>query len=101
MSQLWVWQNARRCCFEQLLRMDSKGTVQPYLAKSYTWVDNKTLELVLRTDVVFHNGEKFTADDVKYVLTALPNPTCPASIPPASKAWTTWKCSPRIRCAST
>ncbi|MFC1665414.1 ABC transporter substrate-binding protein [Pseudomonadota bacterium] len=37
---------------------------KPLLAKSYKWIDNKTIEFDLRTDVVFHNGSKFDADDV-------------------------------------
>ena len=35
------------------------------LAKSFKRIDTKTLEFDLREDVVFHNGDKFTAEDVK------------------------------------
>jgi ABC-type transport system substrate-binding protein len=39
----------------------------PELAKSWTVSDDlKTWTFALRDDVVFHNGEKFTADDVVY-----------------------------------
>ncbi|QCO58148.1 ABC transporter substrate-binding protein (plasmid) [Pseudorhodobacter turbinis] len=34
------------------------------LATSWTWIDDKTLELKLREGVKFHNGADFTADDV-------------------------------------
>ncbi len=45
------------------LNLDT-GEYEPLLAKSYKWVDNTTLEFELRKDVVFHNGKKFSADDV-------------------------------------
>ena len=41
--------------------------LQPELAKSWTVSDDlKTWTFTLRDDVVFHNGEKFTADDVVF-----------------------------------
>ena len=81
-SQLWVWQNARRQMFEQLLRLDAKGNVLPFLAKDFAWVDNMTLEVNLRTDVIFHNGESFSADDVKYTFDRLATPDLPSEYPP-------------------
>ncbi|MBL6959222.1 MAG: ABC transporter substrate-binding protein [Rhodospirillales bacterium] len=44
---------------------------KPLLAKSYKWIDSKTMELDLRTDVVFHDGSKFDADDVVATYTNL------------------------------
>ena len=38
------------------------------LAKSWKQIDLKTLEFELRDDVKWHDGEKFTADDVVYTL---------------------------------
>jgi peptide/nickel transport system substrate-binding protein len=38
------------------------------LATSWTWVDDKTLDVTLRQGVKFHNGEVFDADDVVYTL---------------------------------
>lgn len=84
-SQLWVWQNARRQMFEQLLRGDGTGNILPFLAKEFKWVDNTTLELTLRTDVVFHNGEAFSADDVKYTFDRLATPDLPSEYPPRLK----------------
>lgn len=56
-----------------VLRDVKTGKYVPLLAKSWTWIDPTTLELALRTDVKFHNGDPLTADDVvftvNYVLT--------------------------------
>jgi peptide/nickel transport system substrate-binding protein len=44
------------------------------LAKSWKWVDDKTLELELREGVKFHNGAPFVADDVVYTLNFVAKP---------------------------
>lgn len=41
------------------------------LAKSWTWIDDTTLEFKLREGVRFHNGEPFDADDVVYTYTKM------------------------------
>jgi peptide/nickel transport system substrate-binding protein len=46
----------------------------PRLAKSWKQVDDKTLEFDLRDDVTFHNGDKFTADDVVATVEYLRDP---------------------------
>lgn len=53
---------------ETLLKLDLNGdyTVQPNLAITWKWVDDKTLELKLRKDVIFHDGREMTADDVAF-----------------------------------
>jgi peptide/nickel transport system substrate-binding protein len=38
----------------------------PRLAESWRYLDDNTLEMVLRRGVKFHNGDDFTADDVLY-----------------------------------
>jgi peptide/nickel transport system substrate-binding protein len=40
----------------------------PLLAKSWSQIDDRTIEFVLRDDVVFHDGSTLTADDVVYTL---------------------------------
>ena len=47
---------------------------KPLLATSWKWIDPLTMELELRKGVVFHNGEKFDADDVVYTLNFVSNP---------------------------
>lgn len=50
---------------EPLLTLDNDGEAQPVLAESYEVSDDGTeLTIVLRDDVVFHNGSPMTADDV-------------------------------------
>ena len=46
----------------------------PNLATSYEWIDSKTIQFNLRSDVNFHNGEKFDADDVVFTLNHLADP---------------------------
>lgn len=47
---------------------------KPLLATSWKWIDPTTMELELHKGVVFHNGEKFDADDVVYTLNFVSNP---------------------------
>ena len=54
--------------FDGLTRIDRAGTLQPWLAKSWTTVDGQTWEIKLRDDVVFSNGRPFTAESVVTVL---------------------------------
>ena len=51
------------------------GEYEPMLATKWEQVDDTTFELWLRDDVYFHNGEKFTADDVVYSLERLKDTT--------------------------
>ena len=44
--------------------------ILPYLAKSWESVDSTEFTFHLRDDVYFHNGEKFTADDVCFTIYA-------------------------------
>lgn len=51
--------------YEQLANFDwQAGKWVSGMAKSWKMVDDQTIEYQLRDDVVFHNGAKFTADDV-------------------------------------
>lgn len=51
--------------YDSLLKMDSKGEPQPYLAKSMTTADNgATWVLTLRPGVTFHDGTPLDADAV-------------------------------------
>ena len=51
--------------FEHLLELDQDGQLVPRLATGWQWLDDHTLDVMLRQDVTFHNGEVFNADIVK------------------------------------
>ena len=55
--------------FDNLIIFNEKSLkFEPLLAKSWKEIDDKTVELELRDDVTWHDGEKFDADDVAYTL---------------------------------
>jgi peptide/nickel transport system substrate-binding protein len=62
--------------FDHLLERDFRdgdlpGTgaeIGPMLAESWERIDDLTLELQLREDVLFHDGSQLTADDVKFTF---------------------------------
>jgi len=54
--------------FEHLLELDKDGALVPRLATGWRWLDERTLEVVLRQGVRFHNGEVFDAEIVKLNL---------------------------------
>jgi len=47
---------------------------KPHLARSWTQVDDRTLEFELREGIKFHNGEPFDADSVVYTLNFVADP---------------------------
>ncbi|MCX8997439.1 ABC transporter substrate-binding protein [Rhizobiaceae bacterium BDR2-2] len=47
---------------------------EPLLATSWSWVDDRTLEFVLREGVTFHDGTPFGADDVVDTFAHLTDP---------------------------
>lgn len=54
--------------FNYLVKKDRNQKVQPDLATSWEIVNDKTWRFKLREGVTFHNGDPFTADDVKFTL---------------------------------
>ncbi|MBM9595430.1 ABC transporter substrate-binding protein [Roseitranquillus sediminis] len=56
------------------------GEYVPHLAESWEIVDDTTIELKLREDVVFHNGEPFNADDVVFTVDYVTTETLPRDI---------------------
>ncbi|MFM9885511.1 MAG: ABC transporter substrate-binding protein [Burkholderiales bacterium] len=61
--------------FDGLLCYDPQtGEFAPLLAESWSWVDERTLEVRLRTDVRFHDGSVFDAEDAVYTLNWLVDP---------------------------
>ncbi len=56
--------------FDQPLEYDAGNKLQPGVVKAFNWIgdDGLTLELVLRDDVYFHNGDKLTSEDIKFTF---------------------------------
>ena len=58
-----------RTIFDSLVYVDLNSTIKPGLAKSWKISpDWKYIDFFLRDDVTFHNGDKFTAEDVKFSM---------------------------------
>ncbi len=45
--------------------------IRPLLATAWTWEDDETLVFTLRHGVTWHDGEKFSAEDVAYTINAV------------------------------
>ncbi|MFF2167344.1 MULTISPECIES: ABC transporter substrate-binding protein [unclassified Streptomyces] len=70
-----------RLIYNTLTRYDDQLKPQPELAVSWTYAkDGRSITLRLRDDVTFHNGRKFTADDVIFAVKNLQNPVRAAQL---------------------
>lgn len=58
--------------FATLVDRDPQGRLQPSLALSWKPISDTVWEFELRPDVVFHNGSKFTAEDVAFTIERIP-----------------------------
>jgi peptide/nickel transport system substrate-binding protein len=67
-SSMQVYQNI----FHKLVNVDADFKFIPGLASEWTQDDDKTWTLKLVENAVFHNGEPFTAQDVKFSFDRLP-----------------------------
>lgn len=65
------WSTVATSVFEGLVDRNNDLEIQPGLAESWEYVDDKTLVFKLRQGVTFHNGEPFNADAVKYTFDRL------------------------------
>ena len=61
--------------FDSLVKLDKDGNPVASLAESWTYDEAAmTYTFKLRSDVKWHDGEKFTADDVKFTIEAIMDP---------------------------
>ena len=61
--------------FSGLYKYNSQGEIVPSMAESYKVNDQGLLyEVSLRQDILWHDGEKFTADDVIFTIESIQNP---------------------------
>lgn len=54
--------------YDRLVERTADGEIVPSLATGWEELDETTVRFYLRDDVKFHNGEKLTAEDVKYTI---------------------------------
>src|SRR3981189_121650 len=58
--------------WENLLSRDAKGNLIPMLAERWEFLDGgRTWRFHLRRGVRFHNGDPFTAEDVKFTFASM------------------------------
>jgi peptide/nickel transport system substrate-binding protein len=60
--------------FDSLVDRDGEGKIVGALAESWRLLDDRTWQLRLRRGVVFHNGEPFNAEAVRFTLQRVLNP---------------------------
>jgi peptide/nickel transport system substrate-binding protein len=68
--------------FSKLVDVDENGQIVPQLATAWTQPSDTVWEFDLVPNAVFHNGEKFTANDVKYTIERIKNPETASSFAP-------------------
>ncbi|GGK84596.1 ABC transporter substrate-binding protein [Streptomyces flaveus] len=78
-----------RLIYNTLIRYDDDLEPQPELATSWEYApDGKSITLKLRDDVTYHDGRKFTADDVVFAVENLRKPERSAQLAATAKAVT-------------
>lgn len=55
-----------RMIYDPLLRLNADGVPVPWAAESYKKIDDKTIEVKLRKNMLFHDGKPVTVEDVKF-----------------------------------
>ncbi len=60
--------------FDSLVGRDALNRIVPQLAESWKVLDDLTLQLKLRRGVVFHNGEPFNAEAVRFTVERVLDP---------------------------
>lgn len=54
--------------YDSLLQFDNDGNLELLLAERWEWTSPTTIEVSLRPDIAFHNGESLTSAAVKFSL---------------------------------
>lgn len=81
MPKIEVDDNVHFSMFDALFRIDANGEIVPNLATEVPTLENGGISedglnwrVMLRDDVTWHDGEPFTAEDVKFTLDLIVNP---------------------------
>lgn len=73
-SQIYTGAQVYDNVFSKLVDLDERDRVYGVLATKWTQPDPRTWVFDLRKGVTFHNGETFTAEDVKYTFERILDP---------------------------
>ncbi|MDB5862054.1 MAG: Peptide/nickel transport system substrate-binding protein [Ramlibacter sp.] len=73
-SQIYTGAQVYDNVFSKLVDLDENQKVYGVLATKWTQIDPQTWTFELRDGVTFHNGEPFTATDVKYTFERIADP---------------------------
>ena len=66
--------------FDRLVEQDARARIRPMLAERWSAVSDTVWEFKLRPGVKWHDGRDFTADDVAFTVSRVPDvPNSPAS----------------------
>src|SRR5690606_32569071 len=60
--------------YDSLLQFDNDGNLELLLAESWEWTSPTTIQVALRPDITFHNGEPLTSKAVQFSLAHLTDP---------------------------
>lgn len=63
-----------RNIFDNLVTRDVAGKIVPQIATAWKYVDDKTIDFTIRSDVRFQDGSKLTADDVAFSIKRIIDP---------------------------
>ena len=56
--------------WDRLMRIGPDGLPQPWAATGYEWIDDTTIKVTLRDDMMWHDGKPVTPEDVKFSFEA-------------------------------
>ena len=77
---------ANRLIYSRLVEADENMQIHQGLAESWQQLDDKTMQFKLRKGIKFHNGDDFTAEDVKFSFERMMNsPRIAFVLPPIER----------------
>ena len=77
---------ANRLIYSRLVEADENMQIHPGLAESWKQLDDRTMQFKLRKGIKFHNGDDFTAEDVKFSFERMMNsPRIAFVLPPIER----------------
>lgn len=77
-----AWKVLNMALYDTLVTFDGNGKLVPSLAESWDQPDAKTIIFHLRSGVKFHQGQDFSAEDVKFTIERLQDEATAATLRP-------------------